>query len=160
MAVITGATRVLTVLPVICGLSSCGDEGRPSIDADRGNKSSSIDSYDVVQPNESLGRGAEVKPVGARVLNGEIQVLVEGFACGAPAELLVDESDTEVAVQIYGSALDEDAICSANVVFWFVPLALAEPLGGRSLVDSDAELVEVSNCSIEPESNLCQRGRS
>lgn len=142
-------TAILTSAMVL--VAGCGGG-----DGSRGGAARRIQPYDVVSLDTMIGEGAEVSIRGARVTaDGQLQVLLEGFACGAPTKLVAEETADQVRVTGYGARYDDDAICTANIVPWFVPVELGQPLAQRELIGTDGQQIAVSDCGARPSSRLC-----
>jgi hypothetical protein len=143
---------LVATLLLLHPLTSCA-----AVDAgDDAQERRQIEEFDVVKPTSEFGQGSRVEITGARLLkNGSLHVLASGFACGTPSRLEVDETESEVLVAAWGARYD-DGLCTANIVFWYIPVPTAEPLGSRDLRTEEGSRIEVADCESEPSHPRCK----
>lgn len=145
-------TRWLAAFMLMVGVvTGCG-----AISAGGGGRSMEIESYDVVEPTDEYGPGRSVEIVGARLVEGgALQVLASGFSCGTVSGLEVDETESEVVVDVSGARFN-DGECPEDVVYWYVPTPTAEPLGSRILRSRSGAKIQVADCASEPSNPRCR----
>lgn len=142
--VIPGSVIALAVL-------SCGDG---DLSAGRDGDNAVIKPYDTVSVDESLGDGSTLEIRGARsTTEHELEVLVDGFSCGRPSRVEVDETVDAIDIAVRG-ALTGDGDCPSDIVPWFVPVELAGPLADREVTSGQGRF-HVVDCRANPEDRLC-----
>lgn len=114
-----------------------------------------IEPFDVVSLDPSYGPGTRVDVVGARLAtDGTLAVLVDGFSCGVPSRLEIEEGPDAITVDAFAAQYD-DGPCPANVVPWYVVAPIAQPLGDRRLQNPDGEAIAVIDCKADPTNVRC-----
>lgn len=139
-------------------LAGCGGDPIASGGSSEPNKPGHVlQAFEVVDVYPAYGPGSPVAVVGARLQpTGELQVLLDGFPCGVPTQVNVDESPEAVEVGA-SAARYEDGDCPANTIPWFVTLELGEPLGVRPLRSAqDGTRIAVLDCAANPDHPWCK----
>lgn len=116
----------------------------------------SIQPFEVVPLSPGAGEGSSVSVTGARVtVDGGLQILVDGFSCGVPTNLDLEETRDAVSVSAYATKYTEGP-CPADIVPWYVPAELKSPLDGREVVAAQTgKPVQVDDCRANAESDSC-----
>ena len=134
------------------GAAGCGNG---VLATDEGGDNVVIKPYDTVAVDGSLGEGSNLEIRGARsTADQELEVLVDGFSCGRPSAVEVDETADTVKVVVRG-ALIGDGDCPSDIVPWFVPVELADPLFNRDVTTNAAQRFSVIDCQSNPQNRLC-----
>lgn len=110
-----------------------------------------------VHPEFGPGRPAELS--GARILQGQLQVVASMGHCDAVSGLTVHEGIRVVRVSVQASGLDK--VCTAEAIPVYVYVPLRHPLGRRALVDDNSgRTITVDRCASlpKPSSGLCSPG--
>lgn len=110
-----------------------------------------------VHPEFAPGLPAEL--TGARILQGQLQVVASVGHCDAVSALSVHESAVAVRISVRASGLDK--VCTAEVIPVYVNVHLKRPLGDRTLIDvTSGRTLDVDVCESRPEphARLCSPG--
>ena len=142
--VIPGAVIALAATSCGNGVLSAGQDGANTV----------IKPYDTVPVDESLGDGSTLEIRGVRsTTEHELEVLVDGFSCGRPSRVEVNETVDAVEVVVRGASIG-DGDCPSDIVPWFVPVELADPLADREVTSGQGRF-QVIDCRANPENRLC-----
>jgi len=147
---ITAGTLVAALLTGCAnGLGATGESGDNVV----------VKPYDTVSPDPSLGDGSVLTIRGARTTaDHSLEMLVDGFSCGRPTKVEVNETVDAVKVAVSGALLG-DGDCPSDVVPWFVPVELANPLGDRVVTTRQGDQVRVIDCTHNSQHRLCDPPR-
>lgn len=159
LAVGAGRFRtLLTIAGVLIAIAvvGCGGGSR----AGGGNGAGVVpEPYDTVTPDASLGEGSNLTIRGARsTADNALEVLVDGFSCGGPSRVDVEETAVAIVVAVRGALIGEGD-CPANIVPWFVPVELVDPLADRVVATREGDRFRVVDCQSSPQHRLCDPPR-
>jgi hypothetical protein len=97
----------------------------------------------------------EVHVGGARIVDGVLQLLLEGYPCAVPTRIETRETGDTVAVKAFAVSY-ADGPCPASIVAWFVPVQLTSAIGQRELTDFAGRRIRpYSDCGADPDAPLC-----
>ena len=115
--------------------------------------------FTLARVHPEFGPGLPAPVHDARIVYGELELLVGMGSCDAISGLTVQESARRVRVAVRSAGLGKT--CTADMVPVYVHVRLRRPLGDRVLIDNTTRRrVDVATCGRlpEPHSGLCSPG--
>jgi hypothetical protein len=148
--------NLAVALASLAFLSSCGSQADEGATDGTSSKGTVVKPYDVVPLSPDHGPGSAIAVTAARITSeGGLQVLVDGFSCGVPTAMQVEEKEKSVTVGVDATRVSDDP-CPADVVPWYIAVDLNTPLNGRTVIAADSgQSVRVVDCARQPDADNC-----